>query len=122
MRGGIEETSASFEARSAPRSYPTGRGDRLNALTLRRCRWIARTMAESSTITTLRTKRDQIEGLIAHLEDRIKEARTDLAHVNATLRLFEMDGGACCPRTRSLPLLQRQPAAHCSREHASSKD
>jgi hypothetical protein len=51
-------------------------------------------MAESSTITTLRTKRDQIEGLIAHLEDRIKEARTDLAHVNATLRLFEMDGGA----------------------------
>jgi hypothetical protein len=71
-----------------------GRGDRLNALTLRRCRWIARTMAESSTITTLRTKRDQIEGLIAHLEDRIKEARTDLAHVNATLRLFEMDGGA----------------------------
>src|SRR3954470_22758595 len=28
----------------------------------------------------------------------------------------------CCPRTRSLPLLQRQPAAHCSREHASSKD
>src|SRR3954471_7501188 len=24
MRGGIEETSASFEARSAPRSYPTG--------------------------------------------------------------------------------------------------
>src|SRR5215210_4503274 len=25
MRGGIEETSASFEARSAPRSYPTRR-------------------------------------------------------------------------------------------------
>src|SRR3954468_24548354 len=25
MRGGIEETSASFEAQSAPRSYPTGR-------------------------------------------------------------------------------------------------
>jgi hypothetical protein len=24
MIGGIEETSASFEARSAPRSYPTG--------------------------------------------------------------------------------------------------
>jgi RNA-directed DNA polymerase len=35
MRGGIEETSASFEARSAPRSYPTpGRGahDALDAL------------------------------------------------------------------------------------------
>src|SRR3954454_3018310 len=27
MRGGIEETSASFEARSAPRSYPTLTGD-----------------------------------------------------------------------------------------------
>jgi hypothetical protein len=26
MIGGIEETSASYEARSAPRSYPTGRG------------------------------------------------------------------------------------------------
>src|SRR5215218_6834696 len=51
-------------------------------------------MADSTTITTLRTKRDQIEGLIAHLEDRLKEARTDLAHVNATLRLFEMDGEA----------------------------
>ena len=51
-------------------------------------------MAESSTVTTLRTKRDQIEGLIGHLEDRLKEARTDLAHVNATLRLFEMDGEA----------------------------
>src|SRR3954447_16421641 len=51
-------------------------------------------MAESPIITTLRTKRDQIEGLIAHLEDRLKEARTDLAHVNATLRLFEMDGEA----------------------------
>jgi hypothetical protein len=24
MIGGVEETSASFEARSAPRSYPTG--------------------------------------------------------------------------------------------------
>ena len=51
-------------------------------------------MAESSTVTTLRAKRDQIEGLIAHFEDRLKEARTDLAHVNATLRLFEMDGEA----------------------------
>src|ERR1700681_2043632 len=28
MLGGIVETSASFEARSAPRSYPTGSGDR----------------------------------------------------------------------------------------------
>src|SRR3954454_2867281 len=27
MRGGIEETSASFEARSAPRSYPTAATD-----------------------------------------------------------------------------------------------
>jgi hypothetical protein len=32
--------------------------------------------------------------LTVPLEDRLKEARTDLAHVNATLRLFEMDGEA----------------------------
>src|SRR3954454_18175848 len=37
--------------------------------------------AESATVITLRAKRDQIEGLIAHLEGRLKEARTDLAHV-----------------------------------------
>jgi hypothetical protein len=51
-------------------------------------------MAASPIVTTLRTNRDQVGGLIAHLEDRLKEARTDLAHVNATLRLFEMDGEA----------------------------
>src|SRR5215207_11653272 len=51
-------------------------------------------MAGPLATTMLRTKRDQIEGLIAHLEDRLKEARSDLAHVNATLRLFEMDGEA----------------------------
>jgi phage shock protein A len=49
-------------------------------------------MAEPLVVSTLRTKRDQIEGRIAHLEDRLKEARTDLARVTATLRLFEMDG------------------------------
>jgi BMFP domain-containing protein YqiC len=38
-------------------------------------------MAEPLVVSTLRTKRDQIEGRIAHLEDRLKEARTDLAHV-----------------------------------------
>src|SRR5580704_2758608 len=32
MLGGIVETSASFEARSAPRSYPTGRGCRFLAI------------------------------------------------------------------------------------------
>src|SRR4051812_13830434 len=30
MRGGIEETSASFEARSAPRSYPTDSAVQIN--------------------------------------------------------------------------------------------
>jgi hypothetical protein len=44
MLGGIEETSASFEARSAPRSYPTktvlGRGGELRASELQLCRTI----------------------------------------------------------------------------------
>jgi hypothetical protein len=45
-------------------------------------------MAEPLAVTMLRTKRDQIEGLIAHLEDRLKEARTDLVSFRQMIRLF----------------------------------
>ncbi len=42
----------------------------------------------------LRRKRDQISGVIAQYERKIKDARADLAHVTAALRLFEVTGEA----------------------------
>lgn len=50
-------------------------------------------MTDPQIVTTLRSKRDHIESYIRALEKKIEEARHDLAHVNATLRLFELDGG-----------------------------
>jgi hypothetical protein len=46
-------------------------------------------MAESLTVAALRNKRDQIERNIAAYSKKIEDARRDLAHVNATIRLFE---------------------------------
>lgn len=40
----------------------------------------------------LRKKRDQIRDAVAAYEMRLREAQADLAHVNATLRLFEASG------------------------------
>ncbi len=48
-------------------------------------------MADPQIVNTLRTKKAEIERAIAHLEQQIKAARVDLMHVNATLRLFEID-------------------------------
>lgn len=48
-------------------------------------------MAESSTVTALRIKRDELERIISSYEKSISAARRDLAHVNATLELFERD-------------------------------
>jgi hypothetical protein len=42
----------------------------------------------------LQRKRDEICGVIAHYERLIREAQHDLAHVNASLRLFEATGEA----------------------------
>jgi hypothetical protein len=49
-------------------------------------------MAESSTVTALRTKRDELERIISSYETATTAARRDLAHVNATLELFERNG------------------------------
>jgi hypothetical protein len=51
-------------------------------------------MGEPIVIVGLRRKRDQISGVIAGYEQKIKEARVDLGHVNAALRLFEVTGEA----------------------------
>lgn len=46
-------------------------------------------MAQKNIIKTLAGKRDAIERTIATYQKRIEEARRDLSHVNATIRLFE---------------------------------
>ena len=49
-------------------------------------------MGEPIVILALRRKRDRIEAAIAGYERKIKEAQADLAHVTASLRLFELSG------------------------------
>src|ERR1700681_2587050 len=51
-------------------------------------------MGEPIAVLALRRKRDQISGTIAHYERLLREAQHDLAHVNASLRLFEATGEA----------------------------
>jgi hypothetical protein len=46
-------------------------------------------MAESQTLVVLWNKRDEIERAIANYEKQIEIAKRDLAHVNATIRMFE---------------------------------
>ncbi len=49
-------------------------------------------MADPQMLNTLRSKRDEIERTIAAYEAKLKAAQVDLAHVNATLHLFEVNG------------------------------
>lgn len=49
-------------------------------------------MSEIRTVTTLKSKRDEIQFSIRLYEDRIKQARADLAHVNAAIKIFEASG------------------------------
>ncbi len=46
-------------------------------------------MSEPQIVNTLRSKREQIEGAIGGYEKALAQARLDLAHVNATLAIFE---------------------------------
>ena len=48
-------------------------------------------MAESTIVTALRTKRDELERIINSYEKSATATRRDLAHVNATLELLERD-------------------------------
>jgi hypothetical protein len=49
-------------------------------------------MAEPQIVTTLRSKRDELERIISSYEAAATAARRDLTHVNATPQLFERDG------------------------------
>jgi hypothetical protein len=50
-------------------------------------------MADPQIVTTLQRKRDAIEKAIGTYEKKIEAAKLDLAHVNATLRMFEAPEG-----------------------------
>jgi hypothetical protein len=49
-------------------------------------------VGEPIAVLALRRKRDEISGVIAEYERKIKAAQMDLAHVVASLRLFELTG------------------------------
>lgn len=49
-------------------------------------------MGEPIAVLALRRRRDQISGVIAEYERKIREAQHDLVHVVASLRLFELTG------------------------------
>jgi hypothetical protein len=49
-------------------------------------------MAEIRTVTTLRSKRDEIVHSIRLYERQLEQARADLAHVTAAIRIFEATG------------------------------
>ena len=49
-------------------------------------------MTDPIAVLALRRKRDEISGVIAEYENKIKAAQHDLAHVVASLRLFELTG------------------------------
>lgn len=49
-------------------------------------------MAEIRTVTTLKSKRDEITRSIASYEKKLGQARADLAHINAAIRIFEISG------------------------------
>ncbi len=47
-------------------------------------------MAEPQVLSTLKRKQSDIQSYIRALEKRVEQAKHDLAHVNATIRLFEV--------------------------------
>lgn len=49
-------------------------------------------MSEIRTVTTLRFKRDEITNSIQLYERQLGQARADLAHVTAAIRIFEATG------------------------------
>lgn len=47
--------------------------------------------ADPNVLSTLRRRRDVIEGIIAQYEAKLDQARQDLVHLNATMELFASD-------------------------------
>jgi hypothetical protein len=60
-------------------------------------------MAQSIIIHALVEKRAEVSGIIADLEEQTRQARADLAHIDATLRLFD-------PEIQVAAIRAKQPA------------
>lgn len=66
-------------------------------------------MSDPQVINTLRAKAENLAGYIAKLEADIEQARADLAHVNATIHLFEApEAGTPYPMHYNLDRLFRR--------------
>ena len=48
-------------------------------------------MAQSHVISALRNKRAELAGIVRQLEQQLAQQRTNLAHLDATMRLFDPD-------------------------------
>jgi hypothetical protein len=48
-------------------------------------------MAELHVVSALRTKRAELAGMVGQLEQQLARQRTNLAHLDATMRLFDPD-------------------------------
>ena len=48
-------------------------------------------MAEPHVIGALRDKRSELDGMLRQLEKQLEQQRANLAHVDATMRLFDPD-------------------------------
>jgi hypothetical protein len=76
-------------------------------------------MAEIRTVTTLKSKRDDITRAIAAYEKKLGQARADLAHINAAIRIFELgdaEGKFTAPYVDIYRLFQRGEMSAICRE------
>ncbi|HEX3753543.1 MAG TPA: hypothetical protein VHV26_00570 [Rhizomicrobium sp.] len=48
-------------------------------------------MAEAHVVSALRNKRAELAGMVGQLEQQLARQRTNLAHLDATMRLFDPD-------------------------------
>lgn len=57
-------------------------------------------MAQSIIVSALVQKRAEVSGIVAELEERVRQARASLAHIDATLLLFDPDAKPATIRAR----------------------
>ncbi len=86
MIGGIEETSASFEARSAPRSYPTSSAARLCIAAV--TKMLVRGVRSNPTATMSGTASDSHDSEAAHFRSVVPPQSAGTAHAHPRLVLL----------------------------------